>query len=649
MDMHKHWGWLGMALLALAFVACDEGSDDDDDSALDEEDGAMFVDEALQGCVREHLGLESDHELVPGDVGALAHLDCPDDAIADLKGLEHFTGLQTLTLWENDVTDITPLADLTSLTWLQLGHNDIRDLSPLAGLTQLQRLGLAVNDVTDVSPLAGLDQLVWLNLDRNDLLDNTLGALCDLDALTWVTVEHNYIDELDELDCLGDADVFHDYQDDPEDRSSEANPLSAIAPVNGNGAGTLVPVATDDGRLSLSWQMADQRVDVIPEFAGELAVVEGAVFHHTASFVREIGSLTASGWELCSGPHAGVCDLAIGRKVSGDSVLADARPVVTATLSYAPAGGGDGRDAEYGAVDEGMLDYVFASPNQFDAGSCIFMATTGCMEVLMNQHTDLDAVDYMGDTDLSERFLMTAYNAVPDARVDYFLTDLIHSYNYLGGSMLDRDYPFQAGYIEDTFNGVVESGPMDPDAYFSAYYSWLDLRPDGWEDMMVETPRAARTVIFVDPDRDQNSYWAVALGDDEIVEQIKYELRTKRAPVMVVYNHYLYWHADIIVGYDDTVDTNGCPMVEASLDYFEQQGATSYVNAIENHIDDLGGCTDQGIFYVRDSIYDGTDDEPMYEYSVDHGYSQPYSRRIIERSYNWVKFLGNHAYSIHRW
>ena len=195
----------------------------------------------------------------------------------------------------------------------------------------------------------------------------------------------------------------------------------------------------------------------------------------------------------------------------------------------------------------------------------------------------------------------------------------------------------------------VESGPMDPDAYFSAYYSWLDLRPEGWEEMMVETPRAARTVILVDPDRDQNSYWAVALGDDEVVEQIKYELRTKRAPVMVVYNHYLYWHADIIVGYDDTRETNGCPMVEASLDYFDQQGATSYVNQIESHIDELGGCTNQGIFYVRDSIYDGTDDEPMYEYSEEHGYMQPYSRRIIERSYNWVKFLGNHAYSIHRW
>ena len=649
MDIRHCWAWLGVALLALVFVACESDNDDDDDSALDEDQGAILVDEALAGCVRDHLGLEADHEFVPADVHDVVHLDCPDHGITDIQGLEYFASLQTLTLWENDISDVAPLAGLTSLTWLQLGFNEIRDISPLAGLSELERLGLAANDVADLTALAGLSKLTWLDLNRNDLLADKLSALCDLDALTWVTVEHNYLDDLGELDCLGDADVFTDYQEDLEDRSADAtDPLAAVVPAAGAGDGVLDLVA-EDGHVALAWQMDGQRLDVIQEFAGELVARDGAIFHRVGDTEREIGSFDDDGWKLCSGTHAGTCDLAVGRKFSGEHVLGDPRPVVTASLSYPQAGGGnDGEDA-YGLVDEGLVDHVFASPNQFDAGSCIFMATTGSMEVLLNQHADPGTIDYLGDTDLSERFLMTAYNAVPDARVEYFLTDLVHAYNYLGGSMLDRDYPFQAGYIEDTFNGVVESGPMDPDAYFSAYYSWLDLRPEGWEEMMVETPRAARTVIFVDPDRDQNSYWAVALGDDEVVEQIKYELRTKRAPVMVVYNHYLYWHADIIVGYDDTRETNGCPMVEASLDYFDQQGATSYVNQIESHIDELGGCTNQGIFYVRDSIYDGTDDEPMYEYSVAHGYEQPYSRRIIERSYNWVKFLGNHAYSIHRW
>ena len=134
--------------------------------------------------------------------------------------------------------------------------------------------------------------------------------------------------------------------------------------------------------------------------------------------------------------------------------------------------------------------------------------------------------------------------------------------------------------------------------------------------------------------------------DDEDVEKIKYLLRTRRAPVVVIYNHYLYWHADLIVGYDDTVSTGGCPMVESSLDYFADEGANQYINKIESHMEAIGDCTDKGVFYVRDSIYEGGSEEENYEYSS--GFSEKYSKRIIERSYNWVKYLGNHAYSIQR-
>jgi hypothetical protein len=134
--------------------------------------------------------------------------------------------------------------------------------------------------------------------------------------------------------------------------------------------------------------------------------------------------------------------------------------------------------------------------------------------------------------------------------------------------------------------------------------------------------------------------------DDRHIERIKYQLRTRRAPVIVIYNHYLYWHADIVVGYDDSVYTGGCSMVESSMDYFDEQGAGSYTTKIEAHMRDIGECSDYGIFYVRDSIYDGTSDEEMYTY--DDGFTERYSQRIIERSYNWVKYLGNHAYGIHR-
>jgi hypothetical protein len=135
--------------------------------------------------------------------------------------------------------------------------------------------------------------------------------------------------------------------------------------------------------------------------------------------------------------------------------------------------------------------------------------------------------------------------------------------------------------------------------------------------------------------------------DHDQIEAIKHELRTKRAPVIIVYNHFLYWHSVVIVGYDDTAESGGCPMVSESLSYFQQQGSGSLVDEIEGHMDTLGGCVDRGIFHVRDSIYQG-DDEPMYTYSDTYGFIEPMAERIIARSYNWVLYLANHAYSVHR-
>jgi hypothetical protein len=116
----------------------------------------------------------------------------------------------------------------------------------------------------------------------------------------------------------------------------------------------------------------------------------------------------------------------------------------------------------------------------------------------------------------------------------------------------------------------------------------------------------------------------------------------------VVYNHYLYWHASMIVGYDDTVPTAGCPLVNSMRSHFISEGYTSYANKIDAHKEEIGECTDMGIFYVRDSIYDGGDEEPVYHYGGPYPYSAKYSKRIVERTYNWVKFLANHVYVIYR-
>jgi hypothetical protein len=407
--------------------------------------------------------------------------------------------------------------------------------------------------------------------------------------------------------------------------------------------GRLVPLVGADDVIGLQYEVGQERHRILPEFSGRLVlrdpliVLEG----RSASPVT-VGEMRATGHSLCTGDYAAVCSLNIGMKTGSRPPLKEgmpepAAPVFTAALilrnpatTALSSSSPHSLDTAITTANQEMLPFVLASPNQYDAGSCLFMATTGAAEILMNQRTSIDRIQYLSDTDLSERYLMNASDDVPSFANQWFLSDLIYAYNYLGGSMLDRNYPMAA----------------DPDG--SVAYSWKNDLPGDWRDQLVETPGFERTTIFIDPAKDNNSKWNVALMNDTTVEQIKYELRTKNAPVIIVYNHYLYWHSDIIVGYDDSVETDGCPMVTSSLSHFAQEGYDEYAARIEDHMAQLGGCTDTGVFYVRDSIYAGEEEEPAYTYGGPGSFTAKYSRRIVERSYNWVKFLANHAYSVHR-
>jgi hypothetical protein len=396
------------------------------------------------------------------------------------------------------------------------------------------------------------------------------------------------------------------------------------------------------------------------EFEGEIRFDGRTFFYRVNDVEQPIGEIVDQTIYLCSGARYGhVCDFSRGQRLPTAAdrempILADRalEPVFTIslalrqpTLLFEPS---VDQTPDYGTYHAGLDPYVLASPNQFDAGSCLFMANTGALEILINQHTPIEEIEYEGDTDFSERYLMNASDHMPSSEMNYHITDVAYTYNVFGGSLLNRDYRFTAGYVKDTARGLVVSDSNDPDAYFSCSYNWIDELPDGWEEMVTETPEIERTLIFVDPDLDNNSIWNVGLMNEDVVERIKYELRTKRAPVIVVYNHYLYWHADIVVGYDDARSIGECPMVQDSIEYFEQQGATGYVRLIEDHMEREGGCFEEGTFFVRDSIYEGTDEELWYDYSARYSFRERYSQRVINRSYDWVRYLSNHAYTVHR-
>jgi len=630
-----------------AVDALEESNEPDEPPA----NAIVFQDPRFEACVRRALQLP-DGAIFPIDMEKITALECQDDAITSVAGIEHATSLVDLSLWENQISDLTPLAGLKQVVDLQLGLNRIQDLTALQGLTSLRRLGLSVNQISSLAPLAGLTSLEWLNLDDNALSNAELTHLSGLTRLRWLTVEHNGLTDFSAVQALvdGGCEVYGATKLTPR----AARTVAATAAPVGLPDGRL-ELTTANGKVALRYRVGSRRLAVRLIAPGSLHLRDGSIVLSSAAGEIAVGDAASGAAGLCTGAHADVCSLVIGRKAPDAAALqrgADAEAVVTAKLDLSNAPHTP-KDADgWASSDMTLVDLALAAPNQFDAGSCLFMANTGAMEILLNQHVAPETIRNEGDTDLSERFLMVAPNKVPGNQIPYDLTDTLYAYNYLGGSLLNRDYPFCAGYVKETANGsVVLSHADDPDAYISCMVNWFDQLPSNWRDLLVPTPPAERTVIFVDPLRDDDSQWRVGLFDDDTIERIKHELRTKKAPVLVVYNHYLYWHTNVIVGYDDTLSTGGgCPMVEDSVAYFEQKGFTAYAQKIKDRMAELGGCRDTGVFYVRDSIYDGGMQEGWYDYSTDEVSLQKerYSKRIVKLEYDWAKYLGNHTYTVHR-
>ncbi|BDR55288.1 hypothetical protein KIMH_13990 [Bombiscardovia apis] len=133
-------------------------------------------------------------------------------SIADISWT-NLTKLQTLSLYNNQITDIstiTGLPDLStlsansnqittvgaldnpSLQGLQLQRNKISSIASInwSNLTKLQSLDISNNQITDISPITGLPNLSRIEAYRNQI--TTVGAL-DNPSLTYVILFKNKI------------------------------------------------------------------------------------------------------------------------------------------------------------------------------------------------------------------------------------------------------------------------------------------------------------------------------------------------------------------------------------------------------------------------------------------------------------------------
>ena len=214
---------------------------------------ATGMDEAFKACVAAHLGQDPDADIRAVDAQTLKHLDCIDEGIESIAGIELFTALETLSLWENDIRDVSALSGLTQLRWLELGNNVISDIAPLSTLTGLERLGLSDNRLSDITAVQSMAGLEWLNLDNNRLSD--VSALGPLEQLTWLTIEHNGIADdsaVEAVRALG-ADVYHQNQ---RDSSSAERSARGVKRTIDRHSATLSPRIAADGTVDFDLLVA---------------------------------------------------------------------------------------------------------------------------------------------------------------------------------------------------------------------------------------------------------------------------------------------------------------------------------------------------------------------------------------------------------
>ena len=312
----------------------------------------------------------------------------------------------------------------------------------------------------------------------------------------------------------------------------------------------------------------------------------------------------------------GRSDLVWGAKFP-NSAEEGTEPVVTSVM--APM-----TNKKLGGFDE-LVPYVLPSPNQEDAGSCLYMSLTGIAEWWMARLNPAMSRAPGGPLDLSERYMMNMAG-LDEATlpVKNWKTDSMLVYNHTGQSVHNDSYRFTKGWYKSDEDGDYVQGEEEGvKSDYGTPYNWIH-ETDKITEGFIALPKFEREVLFADPESNQ---WNVGIAPTNLVDTIKKKLKERRAPVHVLYNHYGYWHAVNIVGFNDNMSSQGCTFVEGMRNYMGEQPTKLRAKAaaakdpkekerllklakkwdktskrLEDSYAAQGGCHPQGMFYVRDSL-----------------------------------------------
>lgn len=201
-----------------------------------------------------------------------------------------------------------------------------------------------------------------------------------------------------------------------------------------------------------------------------------------------------------------------------------------------------------------LLKYVQAAPDQGEAVTCLFMASTGAMELFLNRKDNIRNPKVGGKNDLSESFLIWQ----PDywdneTSGQHFIEGAVVKFNH-GEAVHNKHWPFSAFYEDGTDS-------LEP---------W-NKHPDFVTLPRMQVPKLKTELLF-----SRGKKYATHVLSTEDITTVKRALVEQQTPVIINYNDDGFWHVVLIVGYDD-----------------RKKGECYELTKEE--------CGERGSFYVRDS------------------------------------------------
>ena len=131
---------------------------------LDKDITAAFTDENFRNAVYGEIGKSAPAPILYGDVRAVRNVNMGNRNISSLAGIEYFTHLYLLDVFDNHLTTLDLSAN-KELAYLNCGENNLTSLN-LTNKTKLYHLDCCANNLTTLN-VTGLTMLWQLNVSDN--------------------------------------------------------------------------------------------------------------------------------------------------------------------------------------------------------------------------------------------------------------------------------------------------------------------------------------------------------------------------------------------------------------------------------------------------------------------------------------------------